>query len=119
MTVIHFSLSTRPGEREAACGERRASRYSDDYRNVTCKWCHMSDPTRAAEIARLCEAIRASGLSITEYARRVLVRDSRTLRRWLAGDRQIPQAVLELIETPADECATCGRADCPGERTAF
>ena len=90
----------------------------------------MTEPTRAAEIARLREAIRASGLSITEYARRVLVRDSRTLRRWLAGDRQIPQAVLDLceqmeqsrrayVDEPADVCGTCGKTDCPGERLAF
>ena len=81
----------------------------------------MTDPTRAAEIARLRGAIRASGLSITEYARRVLVRSPRTVRRWLAGDLQIPQAVLELIADPepADVCGTCGKADCPGERLAF
>ena len=81
----------------------------------------MTDPTRAAEIARLREAIRASGLSITEYARSVLVRDPRTVRRWLAGDRQIPRAVLERImdPEPADVCGTCGKPDCPGERLAF
>ena len=80
-----------------------------------------TEPTRAAEIARLREAIRASGLSISEYARRVLVRDVRTARRWLAGDRQIPRAVLERLADPepADVCAGCGKADCPGERLAF
>ena len=90
----------------------------------------MTDATRAAEIARLREAIRASGLSITEYARRVLVRSPRTLRRWLAGDLQIPRAVLDLceqmeqsrrayVDEPADVCGTCGKAECPGERLAF
>ena len=81
----------------------------------------MTAPTRAAEIARLREAIRASGLSITEYARSVLVRDPRTVRRWLAGDRQIPRAVLERLmdPEPEDVCAGCGKPDCPGERTAF
>ena len=81
----------------------------------------MTDATRAAEIARLREAIHASGRSITEYARRVLVRSPRTVRYWLAGDLQIPQAVLELIADPEPEdvCGTCGKADCPGERLAF
>ena len=81
----------------------------------------MTDATRAAEIARLREAIRASGLSITEYARRVLVRDPRTARMWIAGDRQIPRAVLERImdPEPEDVCGTCGKAECPGERLAF
>ena len=90
----------------------------------------MTDTTRAAEIARLREAIRASGLSITEYARHVLVRDGRTLRRWLAGDRQIPRAVLDLceqmeqsrrayVDEPANVCGTCGQPECPGERLAF
>jgi len=79
----------------------------------------VTDATRAAEIARLRAAIHASGLSITEYARGVLVREPRTVRRWLAGDRQIPRAVLDLIETPADVCGTCGEAACPDERLAF
>jgi len=81
----------------------------------------MTDPTRAAEIARLREAIRLSGLGVNEYARRVLVRSPRTLRRWLAGDLQIPRAVLERImdPEPADVCGTCGKAECPGERLAF
>lgn len=62
-----------------------------------------ADPlaTRAAAIAQLREAIRRSGLSVTQYARRVLVRDPRTVRRWLAGTQAIPQAVLDLIARTA------------------
>ena len=57
----------------------------------------MTDATRAAEIARLREAITTSGLSVNQYAGTVLVRSPRTIRRWLAGDRQIPQAVLDHL----------------------
>ena len=60
----------------------------------------MTDCTRQAEIAALRAAIGRSGLSTSEYARTVLVRDPRTVRRWLAGDRQVPQAVLERITAP-------------------
>lgn len=58
-------------------------------------------PTRLAEIAMLSEAIRRSGLSMTQYAERVLVRDERTVRRWLKGERQIPRAVLEALQRGA------------------
>ena len=57
----------------------------------------MADPTRAAEIARLRAAISTSGLSVNQYARTVLVRSPRTIRRWLAGDRGMPEAVLDYL----------------------
>ena len=57
----------------------------------------MTAAPRADEIARLRAAITASGLSVNQYARTVLVRANRTVRRWLAGDRQIPQAVLDHL----------------------
>lgn len=48
-------------------------------------------------------AIAASGLSISEFARSVLVRDPRTLRRWLSGERPIPRHVLEKIAKLLDD----------------
>lgn len=57
--------------------------------------------TRSQEIALLSEVIRQSGLSVEKYAETVLVRDPRTLRRWLAGDRQIPRAVLDRLNGAA------------------
>lgn len=45
-------------------------------------------------LTQLREAVRASGLSRSRYAREVLVRDPRTLRRWLAGSSPIPASVI-------------------------
>jgi hypothetical protein len=39
-------------------------------------------------------AIDASGLSARRFAVDVLLRDERTVRRWLAGDSPIPEVVL-------------------------
>lgn len=48
-----------------------------------------------AEILR--RAIEASGLSARRFATEILLRDERTIRRWLAGDRPIPKAVLAFL----------------------
>jgi ribosome-binding protein aMBF1 (putative translation factor) len=53
---------------------------------------------REREIARLRKAIELSGLSDRQFAQKVLVRDERTIRRWIAGDRPIPQAVRAKID---------------------
>lgn len=50
--------------------------------------------------ALLRAAIKASGLSATAYARQVLIRNPRTVRRWLAGDSPIPEAVREFLRKP-------------------
>ena len=50
----------------------------------------------------LVAAIEASGLSAREYAVTVLLRDERTVRRWLAGDSPIPDPVIRfLTQRPA------------------
>jgi hypothetical protein len=43
-------------------------------------------------------AIERSGLPARVFARDILLRDERTIRRWLAGDSPIPQAVIEWLE---------------------
>lgn len=45
----------------------------------------------------LADAIAKSGLSSTQFAR-ILVRDPRQVRRWLAG-RPLPLAVRRYLET--------------------
>jgi hypothetical protein len=40
-------------------------------------------------------AIRASGLSVRRFARETLLRDPRTVWRWLAGDNPMPELVRE------------------------
>jgi hypothetical protein len=46
----------------------------------------------------LAKAIEASGLSARKFAQLVLVRDERTVRRWLAGDSPIPRVVREMLQ---------------------
>lgn len=48
-----------------------------------------------AELLR--DAIEASGLSARRFAVEVLIRDERTVRRWLAGDSPIPTVVVEWL----------------------
>lgn len=52
----------------------------------------MTDPELLAQ------AIAASGLSQRRFAVEVLMRDERTVRRWLAGDRPIPAAVRRFLK---------------------
>lgn len=42
-------------------------------------------------------AIDASGMSARRFAVDVLIRDERTVRRWLAGDSPIPAVVVEWL----------------------
>jgi hypothetical protein len=52
-----------------------------------------------ARARRLLErVIEASGLSARQYAVQVLIRDERTIRRWLAGDSPIPEVVIAHLE---------------------
>jgi hypothetical protein len=50
------------------------------------------------DAALLRAAIEASGLSARQYAVTVLLRDERTVRRWLAGDSPIPAPVRQFLE---------------------
>ena len=42
-------------------------------------------------------AIEASGLSARRYAVEVLLRDERTVRRWLDGSSPIPDPVMQFL----------------------
>jgi hypothetical protein len=53
-------------------------------------------PTSDSEL--LARSIRASGLSTGDYARQVLIRDPRQVRRWLAGTLPMPAIVREHLE---------------------
>jgi Arc/MetJ family transcription regulator len=48
-------------------------------------------------------AIKASGLSARKFAVTVLIRDERTIRRWLAGENPLPQAVRARCEAIVKE----------------
>jgi hypothetical protein len=47
-------------------------------------------------------AIDRSGLSARAFAVRVLIRDERTVRRWLAGDSPIPAVVVQRLREMAE-----------------
>lgn len=44
-------------------------------------------------------AIKRSGLSRAAFAKTVLLRSPRTLRRWLKGTHAMPAAVLTFLQT--------------------
>lgn len=50
----------------------------------------------------LARVIAASGLSARQYATTRLLRDERTVRRWLAGDAPIPKPVAEYLARAAN-----------------
>lgn len=61
----------------------------------------MNDPrTRNEERELLEQRIEESGLKTSAFARDVLIREPRTVRRWLAGDSPIPNRVKEWLEDP-------------------
>jgi len=53
--------------------------------------------TKTEQITLLKGIILASGLSARRFARDVLIRDERTIRRWLAGDSPMPAAVIRFL----------------------
>ena len=55
----------------------------------------MANVSHADQLRAL---IERSGLSASAFARDVLIREPRTIRRWLAGDSPIPAVVCEWIE---------------------
>ena len=61
----------------------------------------MTPRTHAEAVALLRAAIQASGLSVNEYARSILIREPRTVARWLSGEQPIPAAVLDFLERAA------------------
>lgn len=55
----------------------------------------MSSPMTDAD--KLRRVIERSGLSARQFAMQVLLRDERTIRRWLAGDK-IPVQVASRLD---------------------
>jgi hypothetical protein len=47
---------------------------------------------------KLRRVIEASGMSARRFAREVLLRDERTVRRWIAGDSPIPEPVVAYLD---------------------
>lgn len=57
----------------------------------------VNDPLQGATRALLSALVDASGLSIAEFARTVVARDERTVRRWLGGTMLIPDSVGDWL----------------------
>lgn len=49
---------------------------------------------RRSELKKL---IKASGLSVEQFARTIVLREPRTVFRWLAGDSPIPKVVVKFL----------------------
>lgn len=47
---------------------------------------------------KLRRVIEGSGLSARAFATEVLFRDERTIRRWLSGDRPIPNVIADRLD---------------------
>ena len=61
----------------------------------------MNEPQTQSEwIALLRKRIMESELSPRQFARRVLLREALTVRRWLSGERPIPKLVQEWLVNP-------------------
>lgn len=56
------------------------------------------DLSGMTDIELLKQAIDASGLSDRRFAVEVLIRDERTVRRWLAAESPIPKVVRDFLE---------------------
>lgn len=57
--------------------------------------------TRDERAALLSRRIDESGLTVHEFARHVLIRDPRTVFRWLSGESPVPNIVLDWLNDPA------------------
>lgn len=53
--------------------------------------------------ALLRAAIDRSGLSHRRFAERIMVRDERTVRRWISGEIPIPTVVLDKLQSLIDQ----------------
>lgn len=56
--------------------------------------------TEAEKVRLLQRRIEQSGLSARKFAEQVLLRDERTVRRWISGASPIPQIVLDFLDQP-------------------
>jgi hypothetical protein len=57
------------------------------------------DPEKAARIKLLQRAIELSGMSARQFAIQVLIRDERTVRKWLHADSEVPDVVRDFLMT--------------------
>jgi hypothetical protein len=63
----------------------------------------MSSTYREAKREALVEAIRESGLGVTDFAHKYLARDRSAVYRWLSGELEVPTVVANWLTKYADE----------------
>lgn len=63
----------------------------------------MSSPYASASRDALIEAIRESGLGVSEFAGKYLCRRGSTVYRWLSGEIAVPGVVSYWLVNYADE----------------
>ena len=56
--------------------------------------------TQTEAIGLLERRIKEAGMSTSKFAEKVLLRDGRTVRRWLSGESPIPHAVMDWLVDP-------------------
>lgn len=61
---------------------------------------HPIPQSQEDQVALLLQRVDESGLSLTKFSELVLLRDARTVRRWVAKDSPIPHSVLEFVANP-------------------
>lgn len=60
----------------------------------------MPERTRDEQVALLSRRITESGLTVSAFARNVMLREPRTVHRWLSGDSPIPARVRAWLASP-------------------
>jgi hypothetical protein len=85
----------------SADAEFNLKHYGDTECHCGCPWCDdclfkPSFQRMKSDIELLTAAIEASGLSARRFAMEVLGVDERSVRRWLAGDREL-QATARVV----------------------
>lgn len=56
--------------------------------------------TKTETIELLKRRITEAGMTSSDFATKVLLRDGRTIRRWLSGESPIPHAVMDFLTSP-------------------
>lgn len=66
-----------------------------------------------SDAALLTKAIEASGMSARRFAVRVLIRDERTVRRWLAEKSPMPKPVRDFLTAYVEDHRLARRSPSP------
>lgn len=98
MTVRHYADPNVIEETACGLSVRRlsynAGELTNDLSDATCRSCQVAE---MSNVELLETAITKSGLSLRQFAQRVLTRDARTVRRWVSGRKPMPLAAVAWL----------------------